>query len=189
MPSVKNTEELQVTSASAWKGAAKEGLVTELPSGNVVKLRRSMDILHLLKAGRIPNPLAGIVQNMLHNGKEVPDMDEVDENTISQMLKLVDETVVKSVVEPKVVPIPEPEEDEDAEAYQIRIQIWEQEEIKDGEVPLSWIDLDDRMFIFVFSQGFAADLESFRAEQASTVASMANVKKTPAKTKRTGGGK
>lgn len=190
-------EKLQVTTRTSWKGAQKEGQLVTLPSGNVVRVVRTMDLMHLLKAGKIPNPLAQIVQGMVDrkstqiNPEEIMDMD-----TLQSTMKFVDEMVLKVVIEPKLLVPPEPEPDEDEAAYALRVEEW-QKKIDDEDdpeynpeaVPLTWMDMDDRMYIFVFSQGFAADLAAFRAAPAEPVAPASNVKATPKPTKRTGGRK
>ena len=187
MPTDAETEELQVTSRSQWKGAQKEGQLVPLPSGNVVRIVRTMDLLHLLKAGKIPNPLAGIVQGMVDKRQTTIDQSELDMDTIKETMKLVDDTVLKVVTEPKIVAPPDPEEGETEEAYALRINSWEPEDPE--AVPLTWLDMDDRMFIFVFAQGFAADLATFRAEPDKAVAPASPGKRKPQPTKRTGRGK
>lgn len=162
----------QVSTASSWKGAAVEGQVITLPSGNVVRCKRTMDLMTLMKAGKIPNPLSGIINSMVSRGGQMPSMDDVGDEGVSALLGFIDKNVIESVVEPKIVPVPEPEKDEDADAYADRLKGWTPDD--PDAVPISWIDMDDRMFIFTFSQGMASDLESFREEQAAAMASVAD---------------
>lgn len=182
MPSTNSVEEKQVTTAGSWKGAASEGVVVELPSGNIVRVKRTMDLLHLLKAGRIPNPLSGMVQRMVDNKEANIALEDLDPESIKQMLLLVDETVLKCVMEPVVEKEPDPEPDEDAAAYQARLRAWKP---APDNIALGWIDLEDRMFIFTFAQGFAADLASFREEQEAAMAQLRDGKAVPKPTKRT----
>lgn len=177
----------QVTTGSTWKGAGKEGQIIELPSGNHLRVRRTMDLLHLLKAGRIPSPLKGIVQKMVDRGGGVPEMTDMDGDQIAAMLRLVDDTVLRAVTEPRVLAAPEPgknadgtpielpegQDEESSEDYQIRVQEWLAQDHGEA-VLLPWIELEDRMFIFVFSQGFAADLATFRSEQAAGMAALSD---------------
>lgn len=195
MPSDTQTNEPKVTNPNAWGGAEAEGQVIELPSGNYLRCRRSMDLLHLLKSGRIPNPLSQIIQKMIDRGGEMPNMGDMDDNAIGAMLTFVDDTVIRVVTEPKVVAPPKPNEnedgtrlaglakdkEEDTDDYSERIRAWMDEERTDGKLKLPYLSLDDRMFIFVFSQGFAADLATFRDEQAAGMASVSDVPAVPAK--------
>lgn len=201
MPSDTDSETAQVTTGANWKGAAKEGQIIELPSGNLLRVRRTMDLLHLLKAGRIPSPLKGIVQRMVDRGGGVPEMQDMDGEQISAMLRLVDDTVLRAVTEPRVIPPPEPgknadgsplelpegEDEESSEAYQLRITEWMQQDHGEA-VLLPWIELEDRMYIFVFSQGFAADLATFRSEQAASMAALSDGAAVPVPSEQPGGG-
>lgn len=175
------TDTPQVTKADQWKGAATEGIVVTLPSGNIVRVKRTMDLIHLLKSGRIPNPLSGIVQKMVDNKETNMSLEAMEPETIKAMFKLVDDTVLKCVLEPTVEAPPEPLPDEDAETYEERVKDWKP---APDNISLHWIDMDDRMFIFVFAQGFAADLESFRKEQEAAMAQLSDGKAVQPKAKR-----
>lgn len=177
---------LQVTSADQWIGAGATGNVITLPSGNNVRCIRSMELVDLLKQGRIPNPLSGIVQAMVQSGPKGMLPADVPQESVMEMLKLVDDTVIKSVTEPRVQRPPDPEEDEDADSYMARIREWKADA---GCMPLSSITIEDRMFIFVYAQGFAGDLATFREETAKTLADVPDGKSVPKQTKRTAGRK
>lgn len=186
------TEDLQVTTRSQWKGVQKEGVLTPLPSGNVVRVRRSMDLLDLMKAGKIPNPLAGLVQGMIDKRKVEITNEDLDPDTLMEAMRFIDDAVVKAVTEPKLIVPPQPELDEDATAYSKRLDQWKldiddpaSDDYDPEGVPLTWLDMDDRMFVFVFAQGFAADLESFREETATALARVPDGPPVPKPTKRT----
>jgi hypothetical protein len=171
------------TSAEEWMSDGVEGLVIDLPSGKTVRCKRTMDMLTLLKAGKIPNPLAGVMQSMIDRGQTMPSMEDLDPGSIIEMLKMIDETVVDAVTEPKFIAPPQPTEEEDGDTYKARLKVWGSE-MHEGRVPLTKLSLEDRMFIFAFAQGFAADLKTFREQQEDGMASMADVSKAQAKAKR-----
>lgn len=183
MPS-STEEELQLTSVEEWN--AVEGQIIPLPSGRNIRVRRTMDILALLKAGKIPNPLGKFVQRMVDTGGRTEfDVKELGVDGLTKMMELVDDCVIRSVTEPKVVAPPVIEENEDPAKYMERVAGWRP--TIPGTIGLNQIDIDDRMHIFLFAQGMAADLEPFREEQGEPVAPAPDVKAVPKKTKRTGG--
>lgn len=174
--------QVQVTSAAEW-GAKKEepvedGILVPLPSGNVVRVRRTMDMMALLRAGRIPNPLAGIVQKMIDTGnvdlagamkKTGPESAKASQ----QLLDLLDGTWMNAVMEPAFdAPVPrgqlkdeggkliKPQETQDE--YMLRLEGWQP---KEGKVSIFDVKMDDKMYVFGISQGAAVDLARFRAEQ------------------------
>lgn len=175
-------EELQVTAPTEW-GKKKEtpvedGLIVPLPSGNVVKVRRTMDMLALLRSGRIPNPLAGIVQKMIDTGN--PDLASAMQatgpesaKTSQQLLDLLDATWLRAVIEPEFDGPPQRgklrdeagrfiKQHETVDEYQERLSTWTPE---DGKISIFDVDMDDKMYVFGVAQGAAVDLARFRAEQ------------------------
>lgn len=176
-------DSLQVTSPDQWKGIAAEGNVIPLPSGNNVRVKRTMDLIDLMKQGRIPNPLAPIVQKMVSGGKTDLQAEDLTPDSILEMLNMVDECVVKSVTEPKIQMPPAAEDTESTEDYQKRIATWTADP---GFLPITFLTVEDRMYIFAYAQGFAADLDSFREETTSAMARLSGSKAVPKPTKRTG---
>ena len=160
-------EELQVTTVAEHRNREPEGFLTKCPSGLVVKMRRTLDLHVLLKSGRIPNPLATIVQSMIDRGDVELDPSKVEGKAMQQMLAMVDECVVKAVIAPKI------------------ILLGEGDELPEDALDISEVDPDDRMFIYSVAQGGAADLDNFRAQQDRVMASVPDVKRVPAATKRT----
>src|SRR4051794_1006641 len=56
------------TSAEQWASPRKQGFIVELPSGNILRMRRLMNIVQAVKDGTIPNPLGEIVQRQINAG-------------------------------------------------------------------------------------------------------------------------
>jgi len=175
-------EDLQVTTASEW-GKSKtqpveDGLLVPLPSGNVVKVRRTMDMMALLRAGRIPNPLAGIVQKMIDTGNAnladaMKSSGPQTAKVSQQLLDLLDQTWMRAVIEPefdapdlrgqlKDASGKNIKPDETHDEYLARIENWKPEE---GKISIFDVDNDDKMYVFGVAQGAAVDLARFRSEQ------------------------
>lgn len=146
------------TSASAWRSARKAGFIVILPSGNTARVRRTLDLFERLKKNSIPNPLAGIVQEMIQGKQAAVDISKLDEETTAQMLQLMDDTVVKMFIDPKVVSIPE-----DADIS------WEPPE---GCISTADINLEDKVFLFGVAQGAVADAEQFRRQSEAAMADL-----------------
>jgi hypothetical protein len=56
------------TPADQWASPRKQGFIVELPSGNILRMRRIMNIVQAVKDGTIPNPLGDIVQRQISAG-------------------------------------------------------------------------------------------------------------------------
>jgi hypothetical protein len=147
----------QVTPASQWSSPRKDGMVVDLPSGNKARVRRALDLVILLKTGQIPNPLSGIVNDMIRNASPAFPTGKMDETAINQMLELVDKMCEKCFVEPRVV-IPGPDDD--------RANF----DPGEGAISIDDLDIRDRFFVFGFVQGGPADLAPFRDEPNPDVA-------------------
>jgi hypothetical protein len=184
-------EDLQVTSAAEWgknKSVSAEGsFVVEVPTGNVVRVRRTMDMMALLRAGRIPNPLAGIVQKMIDSGSPnlgkalaESQQDVNGAKASQQLLELLDQTWMRAVIEPefdapaaqgqlvdetgkKIKP------NETFQEYMDRLALWQPAE---GKISVLDVDLNDKYYVFSVAQGGATDLARFRAEQDAVVDSL-----------------
>jgi hypothetical protein len=136
----------------------------------------------MLKSGRIPNPLAGVIQNMIGSGRtDVPD-EMSDPVVFDQMMDMVDAAVCTSMVEPKAIRPPVKGRNantsiafaETDEAFQGRWDRYE-DALADPEantISTEWIALEDKIFIFFFSQGGAADLATFRSATGNFMASL-----------------
>lgn len=183
-------QSLAPTPVSEWGKKRKQvddGFILELPSGNVCKIRRTMDMMTLLQAGKIPNPLARTVNQMIDSGS--PNIGKFlqeaeSPEVVRQMFDLVNRTMAKIFVEPSVS-CPEPRSsDEDWDAYMERVNVWRPDE---GTLSVFDIEMEDKMYAFAVAQGAPADLERFREESESAVESVQASPRVVEKTKRTGG--
>lgn len=157
----------RVTNASAWKKSSVQGGELEVPSGNVCLVRKPDGMRVFMSKGMIPNSLMPIVQTAIAEGgkgnaKPVDPsklMAEVleDPKKLQDMMSLIDAVVCDIVLEPKVCPVPAEGEERDDEVLYV-----------------DEVDMDDRMFLFQFAVGGTKDLERFRGEQASTMASISD---------------
>lgn len=204
MPSDPNANEtpLQVTSPESWGANAAAAPVAtqmiELPSGNVVEARRTLSILRVVQEGQIPNPLRGVILRMITAGDmDMPTGAQHDMKLMTQFADFLDSVAVDTVINPPIDrPTPRgkvvdksgklvnPEETGDE--YYERIEKWVP---KKGHLSVFQLDANDKMFLFIFAQGAAADAKTFRALQEQSVEPVADVKKPPRPTKRTGGAK
>lgn len=189
------TQELQVTSPTEWGARAtpvENGFITELPSGNVIRMQRTMDMLVLLRTGQIPNPLAGIVQKMIDSGDPGFPADAAkNPNVAEQLLDLLDRTWMKAVIEPPFdAPRPRGKSEdgrnieETQQQYIDRISKWSPAE---GKISVFDVDVNDKLYVLVVAQGVAADLAKFREVTEESVAALSASERVPAATKRTGG--
>lgn len=161
---------LEATPATAWRKKREEGFLTTLPSGNVARIRRTMDLLTLLKTGSIPNPLRGVLQKSMNKGgaPQKVDLNEFDREALEQFIDLLDNTLASCFIEPKVQPTPEapqkPEEATEEEVAEWRQKLieWEQWEPDPGYIATGDIDMEDKMYVFTVAQGMVADVASFR---------------------------
>lgn len=190
------------TPVTEWKKPVRseildevDGFITELPSGNRIKMARSMDMPTMLASGRIPNPLAGVVQRMIDNRDRtgLPLDAKTDPKIQMQLLGVIQETVIACVIEPPIAGPPgrgrmKNEQgdfiEEDADAYHERINQWE---CPDGHVSIFDVSMEDQAYIFAVAQGAAADLAQFRQVSKRSVADVSGVEGVRKPTKRTGG--
>lgn len=157
-----------VTSAEAWRKPAKEGEVKELPSGNFARLRRTIDLTTMLRAGQIPNPLASVLLKALNQRGQVAstDFEGLDEQQFTQMMDLVDSTCASSFIEPRVE-IPGKDVDP------------AKQDPPEGAIWATDIDIRDRMWVFQYAQGAALDLALFRQQPTPDVATLQDVEGVP----------
>lgn len=175
MPTGETDQKLTPTSATEWgkaQAAPEEGFITPLPSGNVVRMKRSMDMMALLATGKIPNPLAKIVSTMIDQGNPNFPTEQMDPAALRQLMNLLNDTACKVVLEPKFSqPIPQgkvpgkPKETWDE--YVERVAEWVPDT---GTISIFDVETEDKMFIMAVAQGGAADLTKFRDEQNAIMA-------------------
>lgn len=148
--------ESQCTPVSEWRATVIEGFPIQLPSGKIARLRRTLDLLELIKAGKIPNPLADSINQMITSAGKF-EIDKLPQEAVPQLLEMVDSMVPRIFVFPKVYLPPT------GSGFD-----WLPED-PEG-ISLLHVDLRDRMFAFGFAQGGPATLEPFRPEPAEAVA-------------------
>lgn len=184
----------KVTSADEWRKQKEQGFIVSLPaSGHNCRVRRTMDLLHMVRTGRIPNPLAGLVQGFIKGEKSTISMADMDRETVSEMVKLVNTTVSRMMLEPRVQVMPEFDTMGDKDLYEwakrlevetppqgaelteeeysnLRDELTWKWEPREGFISAEDIELEDRFFLFSIAQGGTADAESFRQQQAQFMA-------------------
>jgi hypothetical protein len=205
-------DDLKITTAEEWNTPAhiprEVGIVVTLPSGRNVRVRRTMDMMTLLQSGRLPNPLAQIVNDMITTGDgdlQKALRETEDPEAVRQLFDLMNQTMAKTFVEPQVSSPPPRERDEDWDAYMKRIDLPEREADESeedfqkryfrdgwhrkGTVSVFDIEMPDKMYVFAVAQGAASDLARFRDESESVVGAVQPSKRVVKPTKRTGGAK
>lgn len=130
------------TSPQDFKKKRPVGIMLDLPSGNVIKVK-SVDLVSLVVSGKIPNSLLTTVQEHL---KDV-DPDQVTEQEaadfaakmspeeLAQTFSVMDSLVIAMAMEPKVHPVPEDEGQRDEELLYV-----------------DELDGEDKLFMFNWSQ-------------------------------------
>lgn len=166
------------TTKSAWKSPRKEGFMVTLPSGNAARLRRTLDLITLMKVGKIPNPLMAIVNDMITGKRKTITPKDLPEGQMIELLKLVDQCIPGIFLEPKVAT--PPKDLDPAEAAN-----WEPE--GDDTIALSDLEQNDRMFAFAFAQGGPRELSRFRQGPDDDVEGLPDVPELPSVTIATDG--
>lgn len=154
-------QELKISSVGDIK--KRLGGIYELPSGIVVRLKNPGGLKAFLGSGKIPNALLPLVEEGFsdHRSKKITADERAkkardmlkDEKAIEEMMAMLDNVLVQTIVEPPVYPYP-------AEG-----------ELKDPSL-LYPDDFDDtdKQYIFQWIQGGVKDLESFRKKLEANVA-------------------
>lgn len=177
---------LSPTPVEAWGSAAPldPGFVATLPSGNIVRMRRTLDLPVLLKTGKIPNPLAPIIQRMMDEQLTEFPPEANNRQVMEQLLELLDATVVECFIEPKVSrPLPKGEDPkigpkETDEQFNARMQNWSPEP---GTLSIFQIEPLDKMYVWQIAQGAAASLARFLSSTASSVGDLQDGPHVPGK--------
>jgi hypothetical protein len=171
----------QVATASDFKRA--QGQIILLPSGKWVRVQRTMSLMNMMKTGTIPNPLSGYINKMLAdagtNPQAVPklDLNDLDPEAVAQLLVMIDEQVCYMFLEPRVLPLPEI----DPVTGVPPTPDWWPEDDGSNQMPVTALDLVDKMFVFQFGQGGPAELERFleSADPADAVGNEPEVGNSP----------
>ncbi len=168
-----------VTSAKQWKSKSKTGeYELELPSGNTA-LVRGIRPEAFLESGLIPDPLQGLIQSAINSKKGLPPskVNEIaaDPKKLAAAMEMFDRVLVYCVIEPSCVMPPLCDHCGERENVGEHIDKQHDEYHKfnatyDEDVLYAdQVDLDDKQFIFQWSIGGVADLETFRKEQRRTL--------------------
>jgi hypothetical protein len=167
---------------TAWGMTQLEDLT--VPSGQLCQVRKA-GVQNLIAAGVIENAdtLLSVVdrrhlkrvqgkarEEAQANGQLMPDGSVIDTEAVlkdpSNLLKvfdLVDKIVIHTVVQPEVLPTPD-----------IKDRLTAEEIVAKGQVYSDMIDMMDKMFIFQYAVGGSTDLERFRKQFQSGMASVAS---------------
>lgn len=174
-------DQMQPTPADQWNSPRKQGFHVKLPSGNVCRVKRTMDFLEMARKGEMPNPLAAIVIKMVESGEPIADLQKLPPESQLQMLVFIDEQVCRMMVEPRCMIPPE----KDDEGNDVIAEFWQPPVA--GCISILDLTQEDRLFLFNVSQGGPTDLASFRSMQEGLVEAVGSRKGVPKPTKRTGG--
>lgn len=164
MPLTESTEEeVEVTSAAAWKRPIKS-FVVELPSGNTARIIRKLNFFNMLKEGRIPNNLAEIINGMIADKRagNGADTTRIGTDDVGELLKFIDVMLVDIMVEPRFVLAPE--------GFEAKVE-WT---CPADAITSEDLTDEDKFYLFGVALGGATDLEQFRAEQREIMATASN---------------
>lgn len=156
-----NGKNLKVTSAANWPKERMEGILIELPSGVVARIRPvTMELF--ARQGKIPDSLtralievtdaATPIQDKRYEYEQRPgeSRQEWEVNVARESIEFGDEIIYAAFVEPKVV----------------------SGEPGEGEISILQIDPADRKYIISFYNKGVEQLKSFRTEQSTNVESV-----------------
>src|ERR1051325_8423326 len=94
-------ETMQPAPASEWRSPeVTKGIVITLPSGNNIRIKRTLDMVTMLQQGTIPNPLIDIVNRLIAG--ESPQVSTFSEDQLEAMLVFIDKVVMTCCLEPRV---------------------------------------------------------------------------------------
>lgn len=145
-------DKLPITSGLDWRRNREEGELVQLPySGNIVRIR-TVRPDQLLRLGKIPNPLAALMVDIIYGNIDSDKMDaflSVSDGVESAMDMIESLRVVctAAFVLPKIVDNP----------------------TKDDEISFDDIELSDRSYIFRLTFVSAEALKNFRYQPPTDV--------------------
>jgi hypothetical protein len=182
-------QNLTPTPADQWVTAtALEGYDLQLPSGNVARVRR-LTPTALLTNGLIPDPLTSLIRKAIHtnkglNPKQLEEIAE-DPDRLAAAMLMFDQVLVHVMVMPKVVMPPTcavavpdgicglyANEPVHKNPTRTGKHAYVEGERHPGVLYADVVEMEDKMFVFQWCLGGTADLNQFRAEQASSVESV-----------------
>lgn len=142
--------ELKPTSAEEWSELYTKGVVVQLPSGMVARLR-PIGVESLVRSGRIPDDLSPLAAMTIWRGQPTDDQIMRFGKGSIDLINIIAEA---AFMEPRVVI--------DGESR----------EVGPGELSIDHVDLADKTFILSFVSAPAAALRSFRRKQEGDVATI-----------------
>ena len=120
---------LTVSSAREWRRLRKEGVVVQLPSGLVARLR-PVSIIDLWKSGNVPDGLTPMIGDLLVNGTVSAEKSEMTAELVGTVGQLYDIICRAAFIEPAIVDSPRDDADEIA---------LEDVSQRDREFTLAWV--------------------------------------------------
>jgi hypothetical protein len=164
-----------VSKASAWGKKSTKPVELDLPSGEVVLVKR-VELPVLLASGAFPDTLMSIVSDKIETAtgqqdtpkevdKELVEETVKDPKKLAELFEAIDKVVPLVVLEPTVVfhkRLVSPDSNE--------MEIIPDEDRDDEILYTDVVDLEDKMHIFQFAVGGTRDVEEFRTKLESTVA-------------------
>jgi hypothetical protein len=165
-PSDRKRKSSTPTTASEWRKNVTYPV--PVPSGNTALLR-AVGMQAFINKGMIPNSLMPQVEKALKGSKEAvnaadlfKDVD-ITAETLAEMMEMIDQVVVFTVVQPKVYAAPKDESG--------NVIDFDDRDPIDG-LWVDEVDFEDKEFIFQFAVGGTRDLETFRRQHATQLASL-----------------
>ena len=142
---------LQPTSGRAWREKQRahreQGVAIELPSGFTAQLR-ALDFSIMIKMGKLPNSLLGLVMEQFIGGKKKAEIDAV--KNFEEYQQLLDAVTETAFVSPRIVENP----------------------TKEDEISIDDVDDVDKQFCMTVLGKSARDLERFRDKQIAAMESV-----------------
>lgn len=145
-------DKLPVTSGFEWRRNREEGELIQLPySGKMVRLR-TVRPDQLLRLGKIPNPLAAMMVDIIYGRMDSEKMDNFlslgeDVQAAMDMLESLRVVCTAALVDPKIVENP----------------------TQPNEISMDDLELNDRSYIFRLTFVSAEALKTFRYEPPTDV--------------------
>lgn len=151
------------TSADEWVSPRKTGFTVTLPTGNKMQMRRTFDVIEMMKEdGTVTNPLLGIIIENMNDGK--PATENAEELSTEQQVEFygwICEVVCKACMKPKVAMVPAGAKFS-----------WEP---PPGYIRIDDLSLEDQMFIWQVAQGGTTNLARFREESKDLLGTLQSI--------------
>lgn len=137
--------DLHVSSGRAWREKVREGVVLQLPSGFVARVR-GIQPDTLVRLGRIPDALTPVIASIMDGSAEnTGDLSSMDD--LRNYAELVNAICISAMVDPRVVDDPQ----------------------ADDEIDIDTLEWADKVFLASIVGATTKQLELFRREQTGDV--------------------